>query len=76
MDVSFVTDPFEAKIYLDGELLRDPATKDKDPYMTPCTVDGLVARKCRVEFECDGHPRWLAGEYDLARTQQIASKMP
>jgi len=74
--VSFVTDPFEAKIYLDGELLRDPTKKNKDPYRTPCTVDGLVARKCRVEFECEGHARWPAGEYDLAQTQQIASEMP
>ena len=38
VDVSFVTEPFEAKIYLDDELLRD---SDGKPYITPCTVDEL-----------------------------------
>lgn len=71
VDVSFVTEPFEARIYLEGELLLDPTGV---PYATPCTVDGLPARPCRVAFECKGQPRWEAGAYDLARTQQIVSR--
>lgn len=72
--VSFVTVPFEAHIYLDGELLSDPVTKK--PYTTPCTVESLEARKRVVAFECAGHPRWVEGEFDLAQTQQIVSRMP
>jgi eukaryotic-like serine/threonine-protein kinase len=75
VDVSFVTYPFEAAIYVDGELLR-PGPKEK-PYQTPCTVRGLAARKCRVAFELNGR-RWEDGAspYDLAKTQQIVSRMP
>ena len=72
-DVSFVTKPYEAKIYLDGVLLRDP---QGNVYTTPCTVSNLHARTCRVVFECAGLPRWEAGSYDLARTHQIVSPRP
>jgi hypothetical protein len=77
VDVSFVTDPFEATIYLDGELLRDPESPAKKPYTTPCTVPGLTARKCRVAFMHNGR-RWEAEDspYDLAKTQQIVSRKP
>jgi serine/threonine protein kinase len=73
VDVSFVTKPYEAKIFLDGVLLRD---SDEKPYVTPCTVNDLAARTCDVSFECDGQPRWKAGRYDLARTRQIVSRQP
>jgi hypothetical protein len=69
-DVNFVTDPFEARIYLDGVLQRDPAGKI---YTTPCTVPDLLVRECRVEFEYEGQPRWEAGTFDLARTRQIVA---
>lgn len=72
-DVSFVTEPYEAKIYLDGVLQRDP---EGNAYTTPCTVGNLRARTCRVEFEWAGLPRWDAGTYDLARTQQIVARPP
>lgn len=67
-EVSFITDPFEAKIYVDGVLQRD---SEGNAYTTPCTVPDLRARKCRVEFEWTGQPRYDAGRYDFARTQQI-----
>jgi eukaryotic-like serine/threonine-protein kinase len=70
-DVNFVTEPYEAKIYLDGVLQRDP---EGNAYTTPCTVENLPARTCRVAFEWDGQPRWDAGSYDLARTRQIVSR--
>lgn len=73
VDVSFVTDPFEANIYLDGELL---VGADQIPYTTPCTVSGLRAGRYDVAFQCDGLPRWEAGQYDVARTQQIVIHRP
>ena len=72
VDVSFVTDPFEANIYLDGVLLRD--TETDVPYSTPCTVERLPVRTYHVEFEREGQPRWDAGNHDFARTRQIVSR--
>ena len=72
-DVSFVTEPYEAKIYLDGVLQLD---SKGNAYTTPCTVSDLHARTCRVEFECAELPRWDAGMYDLVRTQQIVARPP
>ena len=72
-DVNFVTEPFEAKVYLDGILQRDAKG---NAYTTPCTVRDLVVRRYRVEFEYDGQPRWEAGTYDLAQTQQIVASGP
>jgi len=73
VDVSFVTDPFEAKIYLDDKLLCKP---DGKPYTMPCTVNGLPTRTCRVAFQVNDEPRWEAenGPHDLGRTRQIVSK--
>jgi eukaryotic-like serine/threonine-protein kinase len=77
VDVSFVTYPFEANIYLDDVLLCDPSSPTEEPYRTPCTVGVLAARKCRVAFKLNGH-RWNAegNPYDLSKTQQIVSRMP
>jgi serine/threonine protein kinase len=72
-EVSFVTEPYEAKIYLDGVVQRDPAGK---ACTTPCTVPNLPSRTCRVAFEWAGLPRWDAGSYDLARTRQIVARRP
>jgi serine/threonine protein kinase len=72
-DVSFVTEPYEAKIYLDGVMQRDP---EGHAYTTPCTVRKLRPRRCRVAFEWARLPRWDAGSYDLARTQQIVARRP
>ena len=73
VEVSFVTEPFEAKIYLDDAVLLDA---EGVPYTTPCTVGNLPARTCRVAFQCAGRPRWDAGPYNLAQTQQIVSRSP
>jgi eukaryotic-like serine/threonine-protein kinase len=73
VDVSFVTEPYEARIYLDDVLLVD---SEGSAYMTPCTADDLMASAHRVAFECEGLPRWDAGRYDFARTQQIVSRRP
>jgi serine/threonine protein kinase len=72
-EVSFITEPYEAKIYVDGVLQCDP---EGNAYTTPCTVPNLRARSCRVEFEWAGLPRWDAGLYDFAQTQQIMRRRP
>ncbi len=72
-DVNFVTEPFEATIYLDGVLQRDPKG---NVYTTPCTVCDLHARTYRVEFEYEGKSRWEAGTFDFAKTQQIVASPP
>jgi serine/threonine protein kinase len=72
-DVSFVTEPYDARIYLDGIVQRDT---EGNPYTTPCTVPNLRAGKHRVEFEFAGLPRWDAGSYDLSRTKQIVARRP
>jgi serine/threonine protein kinase len=72
-EVNFITDPFEAKIYVDGVLQCNP---EGNAYTTPCTVPNLRARSCRVEFQWAGQPRWDAGLYDFARTQQIVARRP
>lgn len=74
VSVSFVTEPYEAKIYLDDVLLTDPA--DGSPYTTPCTIDDLTATPHRVSFEHEGERHWEAGQFDFARTQQIVSRRP
>jgi hypothetical protein len=73
VDVSFVTVPFEAKIYVDDRLHVD---SQGTAYITPCTVNGLTAETHRVAFEREGVPRWDAGPFDFSRTRQIVSQPP
>ncbi len=67
--VNFVTDPFEATIYLDDELLLDD---QGDPYTTPCTVEDLPAAVCRVVFKHGDKRNDLdMGLKDLAKQTRI-----
>jgi len=70
VDVTFITVPYEAHVFLDDVLLADSSGI---PYTTPCTIGGLAARTCKVSFECKGRPRWNAGLHNLAETRQIVS---
>lgn len=70
--VSFITYPFEAKIYLDDDLQYDSTGR---PCTTPCTIHGLPARTCTVWFQYGDGPLWMGDAYDLAKTQQIVGKM-
>jgi eukaryotic-like serine/threonine-protein kinase len=72
-NVSFITEPPEAKIYIDDKLLYETEPK---PYRTPCTVDGLPARTCRVAFQYDREPPWGGHSYDLRQTHQIVARRP
>lgn len=70
--VNFITDPFEATIYLDDELLVD---ERGEPYTTPCTVEDLPARVCRVVFKHDDERRDMdMGLRDLAKQTRIEAR--
>ena len=63
VDVTFITEPYEATIYLDGKQLM----KSRDtPYTTPCTVPDLPAGEHRVEFQ---HPQ----RENLSRTVKFTT---
>jgi hypothetical protein len=67
--VNFVTHPFEATIYLDDELLVDV---NGNPYTTPCTVEDLPSRVCRVVFKHgDKQDPLDMGLKDLAKQRRI-----
>jgi hypothetical protein len=76
--VNFVTEPYEAMIYCDGQLLRMP---DGSPYRTPCTVRGVPTGAHHVVFQwdTDGNPfdptatdgKLDAGMVNLAANRQI-----
>ncbi|OHB68529.1 MAG: hypothetical protein A2V70_04210 [Planctomycetes bacterium RBG_13_63_9] len=70
--VNFVTEPYEAIIYLDDTLLVDA---QGNAYTTPCTVESLPARAHHVLFE---HPRQTtaqdAGMVDFAEIRQVTAR--
>lgn len=80
--MNFVTEPYEATIYLDGQLLRAP---DGNPYRTPCTIRGLSAGNHHVVFEWDTvndtddapavEHRLDAGVIDFAENRQIIVRL-
>lgn len=78
--VNFITEPYEAVIYLDGHLLYAP---DGIPYHTPCTIPGLPARPHHVLFQWDEDQNLFltsignsldAGTIDFAENRQISAK--
>ncbi len=69
VDVSFVTHPYEATIYLDGELLTD---ENDFPYRTPCTVENLRPGVYHVVFRHEAREKDLdAGNINLAEVGRI-----
>jgi serine/threonine protein kinase len=73
-EVSFITLPhFGASIYIDG---KQAFREDGTPYETPCTVEGVPARECRVEFRLEGQPTLDAGSFDFSETRQITVTWP
>ena len=66
--VNFVTDPFEATVYLDDTLQLDG---DENPYRTPCTIENLPARVHHVVFQHDELGTLDAGWPDFAKQRRI-----
>ena len=71
--VSFITQPFEAEILIDGQLLRQP---DGTPYRTPCTVPNLPMGPHEVTFRLQGNPDLPAGQIDFNSTQEVEAIWP
>lgn len=70
VSVSFVTEPFEATIYLDGDAAASP---DGTRYRTPCTIPDLPARVHHVMFVHDRLGELDAGNVDFADTREIVA---
>lgn len=66
--VNFISHPFEATIYIDGEPLLGP---DDSAYKTPCTVSDLPACVCHVVFKREGYPDLDAGQIDFRSVREI-----
>ena len=79
--VNFVTEPYEAKIYVDGQILQTP---DGTAYRTPCTIRDLPAGPHRLVFQwdADGDPfsrvpfdgKMDAGTVNFAKNRQITAR--
>ncbi len=66
--VSFITDPFEAEIVVDGQVLRAP---DGSAYRTPVTVPNLPPGEHEVIFRRPGIPDLPAGQIDFTTTGEV-----
>ena len=65
--VNFVTDPFEATIFLDGQQQFKP---DGTPWTTPCTIEDLPARDHRVVLKHEQRPD-IVRQVDFGEVRQI-----
>ena len=70
IDVNFITEPFEAEIYLDGKQAMAPGGV---PCLTPCTIPGLPARTHHVVFRKEGLLELDAGDVDFGRHREVAA---
>jgi len=73
VSIDFVTQPFEAKILLDDQLLlRDNGT----PYRTPCTVRALPSGKHHITFQHPDMPDLEMGIIDLSNVIEVNGRWP
>lgn len=70
--VNFISEPFDAVIYLDGAPLLTP---DETAYTTPCTVPNLPAKAHRVVFKRSGSLDFDAGEIDFSIDREIVAHL-
>jgi serine/threonine protein kinase len=71
VDVNFITEPFEADIYLDG---RQAVDRDGVPYLTPCTIPGLRVGPHHVTFKKAGLADLDAGVVNFGAAREVAAK--
>ncbi|MBN2022953.1 MAG: serine/threonine protein kinase [Pirellulales bacterium] len=69
--VNFVTEPFEATIWLDDRRLDQP---DGEPYTTPCTVPDVPATEAEVVFRVPGLPDLEAGTFDFRAIREVEAR--
>jgi eukaryotic-like serine/threonine-protein kinase len=82
VSVNFVTELFEAKVYVDGQLLL---RADGKAYRTPCTVPDLPAGTHEVIFEwdaasdpfgvADADGRLNIGKVDFSKDRQVSVRL-
>ncbi len=68
VDVNFISEPFEATIYLDGVQLT---ALDGTPYTTPCTARDLPGGKHHLLFRHPERGDYDAGRLDLTQTREV-----
>jgi hypothetical protein len=73
VQVNFITRPFKAAIYLDGERQETAAGR---PWLTPCTVRDLAPRARHVVFKRKGLPDLDVGEVDFREHREIEAHWP
>ncbi|MFO0904887.1 MAG: serine/threonine-protein kinase [Pirellulales bacterium] len=66
--VNFVTDTFDAEIYLDGQRLVD---QDGQPLKTPCTAPAVSAMRHRVRFVHPTSGEYDAGTIDFSQVREV-----
>jgi serine/threonine protein kinase len=71
--VNFVTDPFEATIYIDDELQMDD---QQTVYTTPCTIENLPTTVHHVVFRHDLYGDLDVGLHDFAKERRIEGHWP
>ncbi len=70
VDVNFLTEPYEAQIYLDGRLQTGP---NGTAYRTPCTIPGLRPRPFRVVFAWEDREEVVdLGVVDFAQSREVS----
>ena len=70
VDVNFITEPWDAEIWLDRRQLRQP---DGRPWLTPCTVPGLPRGSHSVVLKLQGQEDLELGRIDFGKTREVAA---
>lgn len=70
--VNFISEPFDAAIYLDGTPLLTP---DGTAYTTPCTVPYITAEVHGVVLKHSGSADFDAGQIDFSTTREIIARL-
>lgn len=69
--VNFITQPFEAEILIDDQLVTDP---NGTPYRTPCTIPRSRAGVHKVIFRLDNRPDLVAGQIDFSKQREVMGR--
>jgi serine/threonine protein kinase len=70
VDVNFITDQFDAEIWLDGRRLCQP---DGEPWLTPCTVTGVSAETHAFVLKRQGLEDLELGRIDFGKTREVTA---
>jgi hypothetical protein len=71
VEVNFVSNTFEAEIYLDDQLLRGP---DGRPLKTPCTAWRIAPTRRRVRLVHPVEGEIDLGEIDFAKVREVVAR--